>query len=107
MTPTDDGYWWIEIDSLPVGTGYIPISGGWNIRVADPYSTLILDPGNDPFIPNVTCPNLPDYPAGAQGIVTLIDPAVAEYNWQVNNFSRPRRKNWWFTSCCSGFPGTP
>ena len=93
MTPTDDGHWWIEIDGLPeegpVTFQYL-VDG--NIRVADPYSTLILDPGNDPFIPNVTYPNLPDYPAGAQGIVTLIDPAVAAYNWQVNNFSRPAKE---------------
>ncbi|MCB0592988.1 MAG: T9SS type A sorting domain-containing protein [Lewinellaceae bacterium] len=93
LTPTDDGYWWIEVNNLPVGgpvTFQYLVDG--NIRVADPYSTLILDPGNDPFIPEVTYPNLPDYPEGAQGVVTLIDPAVAEYNWQVNNFSRPPRE---------------
>ncbi|MCB0551272.1 MAG: T9SS type A sorting domain-containing protein [Phaeodactylibacter sp.] len=93
MTPTDDGHWWIEIDGLPADgpvTFQYLVDG--EIRVADPYSTLILDPGNDPFIPNVTYPNLPAYPAGAQGIVTLIDPGVAEYNWQVNNFNRPARE---------------
>ncbi|MCB0566352.1 MAG: T9SS type A sorting domain-containing protein [Phaeodactylibacter sp.] len=93
MTPTDDGNWWIEIDGLPENgpvTFQYLVDG--NIRVADPYSTLILDPGNDPFIPDVTYPNLPEYPDGAQGVVTLIDPAVAEYNWQVNNFSRPPKE---------------
>ncbi|MCB0584813.1 MAG: hypothetical protein KDD06_05735, partial [Phaeodactylibacter sp.] len=93
MTPTDDGNWWIEIDGLPADgpvTFQYLVDG--NIRVADPYSTLILDPGNDPFIPDVTYPNLPEYPDGAQGIVTLIDPAVAEYNWQVNNFIRPPKE---------------
>lgn len=93
MTPTDDGHWWIEIGGLPAGgpvTFQYLVDG--NIRVADPYSTLILDPGNDRFIPSATYPNLPDYPDGAQGVVTLIDPAVAEYDWQVNNFNRPPRE---------------
>ncbi|MCB9264864.1 MAG: T9SS type A sorting domain-containing protein [Lewinellaceae bacterium] len=93
MTPTDDGHWWIEIDGLPeegpVTFQYL-VDG--ETRVADPYSTLILDPGNDPYIPEETYPNLPDYPAGAQGVVTLVDPAVAEYDWQVNNFSRPAKE---------------
>ncbi len=93
MTPTDDGHWWIEIGGLPQDgplTFQYLVDG--NIRVADPYSTLVLDSGNDPFIPPATYPNLPDYPDGAQGVVTLIDPAAAEYNWQVNNFNRPPRE---------------
>ncbi|MCO6489369.1 MAG: T9SS type A sorting domain-containing protein [Phaeodactylibacter sp.] len=93
MSPTDDGHWWIEIDGLPqegpITFQYL-VDG--NIRVADPYSTLILDPGNDPFIPEVTYPNLPDYPEGAQGVVTLVDPAAAAYEWQVNDFVRPPRE---------------
>ncbi len=93
MTPTDDGHWWIEIDGLPEeGPPTFQYLVDGSIRVADPYSTLVLDSGNDPFISNVTYPNLPAYPAGAQGVVTLIDPGVAEYEWQVNNFNRPPRE---------------
>jgi hypothetical protein len=33
-------------------------------KTADPYSTLVLSPYDDPFIPSASYPNMPVYPAG-------------------------------------------
>ena len=93
MTPSPDGSWWIEIDGLDPNSAYAfqyLVNG--ELRIADPYSTLVLDPGNDPYIPEVTYPNLPAYPEGGEGIVSLIDPGVAQYNWQAANYTRPARE---------------
>lgn len=93
MTASPDGHWWIEIPDLdPQGphTFQYLVDGG--IRVADPYSRIVLDPADDPFISSATYPNLPDYPANARGIVSLIDPSAAVYDWQVNDFERPAKQ---------------
>ncbi len=64
------------------------------ITIADPYSTLILDPGNDQFIKPGNFPNLPDYPEGkTTGDVTLYTYQAAPYNWTVDNFQRPDANN--------------
>ncbi|TXB66328.1 alpha-amylase family glycosyl hydrolase [Phaeodactylibacter luteus] len=93
MTPSPSGHWWIEIPGLdeegPHTFQYL-VDG--EIRVADPYSTVVLDPGNDPFIGEEVYPNLPAYPDNAQGIVSLVDPQVAEYDWQVEDFQRPAKE---------------
>lgn len=93
MTPSNDGNWWIEIGGLEPGSAYAfqyLVDG--ELRIADPHSTLVLDPNNDPFIPEETYPNLPEYPEKAAGMVTLVDPAVAQYNWQASNYNRPARE---------------
>ncbi|HMQ48488.1 MAG TPA: alpha-amylase family glycosyl hydrolase [Saprospiraceae bacterium] len=94
MTKSLDGNsWWLQVDGLIPGQQYVfqyLVNG--ELRIADPYSTLVLDPSNDPFIPEVTYPDLPIYPEGAQGVATLIHPGAPEYNWQVNNFVRPPKE---------------
>lgn len=94
MTRSLDGnLHWLEIDGLEPGAHYTYqylVSGG--VKVADPYSTVVLDPWNDPFIPAVTYPDLPPYPQGASGIVTLIQPGAPQYNWLTNNFQRPPKE---------------
>ena len=93
MTPSPAGNWWIEIDGLdPAGPHTFQYLVDGRIRVADPYSRLVLDPGNDPFISEEVYPELPPYPDNAQGIVTLVDPQVAAYDWQVDNFDRPPKE---------------
>ncbi|MFD1062998.1 alpha-amylase family glycosyl hydrolase [Winogradskyella litorisediminis] len=60
------------------------------VKTADPYSTLVLSNFDDPFIPASTYPNLPAYPAGQNREVTVLQTAKPEYNWQVNNFQKPK-----------------
>ncbi len=85
--------WWITIDSLNPGDFYAFqywVDG--EIKVADPYSELILDPWNDPFVDAATWPNLPAYPTGkTTGIATLIEMDRQPYNWQNPNFTPPAK----------------
>ena len=82
---------WIDISGLTAGQVYTfqyLIDG--DLRVADPHSEIVLDPNNDQFIPAQTYPNLPSYPAGGQGIVTVIEPGKTPYVWQNPTFSAPQ-----------------
>jgi glycosidase len=92
MTNTPDGTtWWIVIEDLEPGSDVLfqyLVDG--EIRIADPYSTLILDPANDAFIPEETYPNLPEYPMGnATGFLSLVQPGAEEYVWQTTDYERP------------------
>ncbi len=61
------------------------------LKIADPYSELVLDESNDSFIPTVTFPNLLRYPFGqTRGLVSWIRPKT-NFNWQVNNFQIPKK----------------
>ncbi|HMM12429.1 MAG TPA: alpha-amylase family glycosyl hydrolase, partial [Bacteroidales bacterium] len=96
MNRTPDGtHYWITISGLTPGEeyGFQYLVDG-TLRLADPYSELILDPWNDPWISPNKYPNLKPYPEGkTEGIVTLIQPGRAPYNWQVNNFTPPAINN--------------
>lgn len=91
---TDGNTYWIDVEGLIPGDFYAfqyLLDG--NIRIADPYSTLVLDPAHDPWIPASTWPNLPSYPSGrAVGIASLIQPGAPEYQWQTENFQRPPKE---------------
>lgn len=94
LKKTQDGrFWWIEIGGLTPGQYYAfqyLVDG--EIRTGDPYSELILDPGNDPWIPAVVWPNMPPYPTGkTTGIVSLLRPGTPAYPWQIQNFDRPEQ----------------
>ncbi|MDX1940633.1 MAG: alpha-amylase family glycosyl hydrolase [Saprospiraceae bacterium] len=96
MTKSVDGNtFWIEIEGLTPGENYTYqylING--ELRIADPYSTLILDSDDDPFIPVETYPNLPAYPKDkTTGNVTLLQPGAPDYQWQTNNFQRSSKEN--------------
>ena len=84
---------WIELTGLTPETDYTYqylVDG--SIRIADPYSTTILDESNDEFIDEVTYPNLPDYPTGKTShAVTLLRTGESQYNWQIDNFQGPKR----------------
>jgi glycosidase len=59
-------------------------------RYADPYSTLVLDPRNDPFIGQETFDGIPEYPFGeAEGIVSWLRTSPPDYEWQVDDFESP------------------
>ncbi|OZV69349.1 alpha-amylase family glycosyl hydrolase [Winogradskyella aurantia] len=97
------GKYWLEITGLTPGQDEIyqywvfdtDETAGANpfVVVADPFSTLILDPFNDQFIPASTFPNLPTYPAGQEGFMTVLKTGQAPYNWQVPNFVKPKKED--------------
>ena len=96
MNKTPDGkFFWITLNGLTPGTEYAyqyVIDG--TIKIADPYTEKVLDPGTfaDPQITAATYPNLRPYPQGQTGIVSLLQTQAPTYNWTVNNFTRPDKK---------------
>ncbi|MBK6929453.1 MAG: T9SS type A sorting domain-containing protein [Saprospirales bacterium] len=85
--------WWIELTGLQPGQPYrfqYLVDG--KLKIADPLSTLVLDPWNDPYIPPFTYPNLPAYPSGkTNGIVSVFQTNQPPFNWQATNFARPKK----------------
>lgn len=87
----DDTAWWLQIDNLTPDRRYAFqywVDG--EIKIADPYSELILDPNNDPSISSETYPDPHPYPSGkTSGRATLIHPGKVPYNWQITDFQAP------------------
>ncbi|SIT84515.1 alpha-amylase family glycosyl hydrolase [Pontibacter indicus] len=95
MKRTPDGNrYWIELSNLPAGqeVAYQYLVDG-TLAVADPYTEKILDPAMDQYIPTSTYPNLKAYPAGAEGIVSILQTNQPGYTWKVTNFERPDPEN--------------
>lgn len=89
----DGKTWWLDVAGVdftqPVLYQYL-VDG--NIKIADPLSTLVLDPNNDNFIDAATWPNLPAYPVGkTAGTVSFLRLNQPAFNWQVTNFAKPKR----------------
>lgn len=85
--------YWMEITGLTPGTDYtFQYRTNDGIKTADPYSTLILSPYDDPYITAATYPNMPVYPAGQSFDVSVLKTNQAAYNWQVSNFIRPSKE---------------
>ena len=64
------------------------------IKIADPYSPLILDPNNDNNIDNLTYPNqlviLLQKPMFCNWVM---QPGKTPYNWVNTNFNKPQNKD--------------
>ncbi len=65
------------------------------VKTADPYSTLVLSPFDDPYIAATTYPNLPLYPVGQEREVTLLQTGQTAYSWSAatTNFVKPNKDN--------------
>ena len=91
VTPEGDRYW-IQLDDLVPGQEYrfqYSIDQE-DLRIADIYCEKVLDPWNDPFIPESVYPGLIDYPEGlTTEVVGVFQTAQEEYNWVVEDFQRP------------------
>ena len=92
---TDSSYWWKTVTNLTPGLNYTYqylVDGV--IKIADPLSTLILDPNNDGNIGSFNYPNPIPYPASkTNGFVSIIQPGKTPYNWVNNNFNPPEKKD--------------
>jgi glycosidase len=86
--------WWIPLGNLTPGVRY-----GYQYLVdnqpfADPLSELIADPANDAAIPAHIYPNPYPYPTGkTAGFISLFETDPAPFNWQHNNYVRPKKEN--------------
>jgi len=89
----NDSAWWLEISHMTPGESYAFqywVDG--EIRIADPFSELVLDPDNDPAIDSETYPDPHPYPTGkTSGRATLIQPGKLSYTWQVTDFQAPEK----------------
>lgn len=87
----DSTYWWLTIDGLDSGEEYgfqYLIDG--ELRVADPYVELILDPNHDPSIPSSVFPGLKPYPAGKTEFqVGVLQPGKPDFDFTADTFKKP------------------
>ncbi len=89
---TDGNTFWLDITGLNPGSTYaFQYFVDGDIKIADPYSEVILDPGNDGFVPDVTFPNL-TYPDNASGLLTQFTLDPTPYDWQVTDFVKPDKE---------------
>ncbi len=93
-TTNGDDYW-LDITGLePFEDFSFQYLVDGEILIADPHSELILDPSNDQWVTEEVYPNLPAYPAGkTNGIVTSARSGGISFNWQVDNFVKPAKKD--------------
>ena len=88
--------YWLEVTGLTPQQVYtFQYRTADGIKVADPYSPLVLSPDDDPWINQYAnvYPDLPAYPAGQSFDVSVIQTAKPVYNWTVTNFTKPAKEN--------------
>ncbi|GLB51445.1 hypothetical protein NBRC110019_04840 [Neptunitalea chrysea] len=91
---SDSDLYWIEITGLTAGEAYtFQYLTDDAIKVADPYSSLVLSPDDDPYIDSSIYPSMPSYPDGQEFCVSVIQTNQTDYNWQVANFDRPDKED--------------
>jgi glycosidase len=88
LTPNVDySYQYWVVDNTPIA------NSPKLVKTADPFSTLVLNTYDDPYIPSANYPNIPVYPAGQEREVTVLKTGQAPYNWQVTNFTKPKKED--------------
>lgn len=98
MTQTPDGNkHWIELEGLTPDT---PVRFHYHVmpddmRIADPYTELVLDPWNDQWIPEATFPEMLPFPSmlTENTPVSVLHPGAPEYPWTDGAFERPDKAN--------------
>jgi Alpha amylase, catalytic domain/Secretion system C-terminal sorting domain len=97
------GKFWLELTGLTSGTNYsyqywvVDTTPFTNspvlVKTADPFSTLVLSPFDDPYISAATYPNMPVYPVGQEREVTVLKTGQTPYPWQVTNFVKAKKED--------------
>jgi len=63
------------------------------LRIADPYTELILDSWNDRYIDEETFPDLPGYPYDKTNqVVSTFQKKSSEFQWTDNDFRKPDKE---------------
>ncbi|WP_130735666.1 alpha-amylase family glycosyl hydrolase [Flavobacterium sp. J27] len=97
---------WLELTGLTPGQVYTyqywvvdqtpTVNSQAMVKTADPCSTLVLSPYDDPWIPETSFPGITStyaYPTGQEREVTVLQTGQTPYNWQVTNFTKPNKDN--------------
>lgn len=97
------GKFWLELTGLTANVDYTyqywvvdntPTTNSPRlVKTADPFSTMVLSPFDDPGIPSTNYPNIPAYPSGQEREVTWFKTGQTPYNWQVTNFTKPKKED--------------
>lgn len=91
----DSVWFWTEITGLTPGEEYgfqYEIDG--SLRIADPYSELVLHPNDDNFISESVFPNLKEYPNGkTTNYVGVLFPGKTPYQWEATGYERPKKED--------------
>jgi glycosidase len=91
----DSVWFWTEITGLTPGEEYgfqYEIDG--SLRIADPYSELVLHPNDDNFISESIFPNLKEYPNGkTTNYVGVLFPGKTPYQWEATSYERPEKED--------------
>ena len=101
MNKTPDGnYYWLTLRGLVPGKEYsFQYLVDNSIYIADAFSEKVLDPWNDQYITAATYPNPkplptdPNFSAGKNGYVSILQTCAPAYNWKVTNFVKPDKRN--------------
>ena len=101
INPSNNKFW-IEINDLQENENYwyqyevyskSPVSGSPTlVKVADPFSNVIISSYDDTEIPVDSYPDLPKFPENQKGEFTLIN-QLDKYNWNVLNFEKPKKED--------------
>jgi 1,4-alpha-glucan branching enzyme len=104
------GKFWLELNGLTPNQPYNyqywvgdmtdrPANSPALVKTADPFSTLVLSPFDDPEIQQLSVfPNLPTYPEGQEREVSVLQTGTQtlfSYNWSEAslNFVKPKKKD--------------
>ncbi|MBW6478396.1 MAG: Por secretion system protein, partial [Bacteroidales bacterium] len=96
MNVTPDGtHYWITLSDLTPDTEYgFQYFIDNELRLADPYTHKILDPWNDHWIADNTYADLKPYPHNkTTGLVSVLHPGRAPYEWEITNFTPPAKED--------------
>ena len=101
FNPSNNKFW-IEINNLKENENYwyqyevfakSPVSDSPTvIKVADPFSNVILSSYDDSEIPENSYPNLPIFPNNQKGEFTFVNQSKT-YNWNVIDFKKPNKED--------------
>ena len=84
---TNGDFFWIDVEVDPNTEWFLyQYLVDANLNVADPMSTLVLDPWNDNQINDAY---FPDYPSEATGFVSAEKITGHSFNWTDQNYERP------------------
>ncbi len=103
----DGTKFWLELTGLTPGQAYTyqywvcdqtnrPANSPALVKTADPFSTLVLSPFDDPEIATLgVYPGLPTYPVGQEREVTVLQTGQTPYPWSAatTNFVKPKKKD--------------
>lgn len=103
----DGTRFWLELTGLTPGQPYSyqywvcdqtarPANSPALVKTADPFSTLVLSPFDDPEIASLgVYPGLPTFPVGQEREVSVLQTGQTAYPWSAatTNFVKPKKKD--------------